>query len=99
MLRVESMLFRPTHRIRLIGACLALAAVLVFFAAAAHGHNDHCHDFCWLCHSSFGAIGLPAALVAFLIVWRSSLLHVDLTPDFVSRDVVLHTSPRAPPAI
>jgi hypothetical protein len=89
---------RPNHNLRLIGALLALVAALVFLGAAAHGHHDACHDFCWLCQSSFGAVGLPATIVAFLIVWATSFIRVELTPDIIACDVTLHTSPRGPPA-
>lgn len=86
------------QRFRNIMAFLALAAVAILLGLGTHGHHDECHDYCWVCHSSLGVIGLPAAtfLVVFVWVFRNS------THEFVrvlhEYDSNPHTAPRAPPA-
>lgn len=88
----------PLLRFQSLGALLALTAVVILLGVAGHGHDDPCqHDECWVCHSSLGHIGLPAASFLVLVVWvyRSRALYALREPQDI--DSSLHTAPRAPP--
>jgi hypothetical protein len=86
------------QRFRNIMAFLALAAVAILLGLGTHGHHDDCHDYCWVCHSSIGAIGLPAVTFLIVIVWVYRSITTELVRVLRTYESHPHSAPRAPPA-
>lgn len=87
------------RRLPLVLAILALAAIAILLGLSAHGHHDECHDYCWVCHSSIGAIGLPAVSFLIIVVWSLHGRSLDIVRALHDLDANLHTAPRAPPRL
>lgn len=87
----------PRQRFHLVAVVLALAAVGILLGLGSHGHHDECHDYCWVCHSFFGMVGLPAVAFTLLVVWTSRNSLHDSILALHDLDANLHTAPRAPP--